>query len=150
MNKKSLFTLLVLLACATSSFAASWVQVSKSQYVDETSIKPSHSYGTYTFKAKAVADGTPFERHNGKDIWQVTSSMYVDCRDAYIREISYSLYDSSSRLVASNKTSGNQWRNIGPGNTTHDLYAYVCRSPVAHYNPNFYNKYNNYYYRWWD
>ena len=43
------------------AFASNWVQVSHNKYVDSNSIKPSNAYGTFTFKAKAVADRAPFE-----------------------------------------------------------------------------------------
>ena len=148
--KKKILALLLLMVCTAPVFAANWVQVGKNQYVDSSSIKHSNAYGTYTFKSKALADSIPFERHNGKDVWQVTGSMYIDCRDAYIREISYSMYDSNSSLIASNKASGNQWRNIGPGSPTYDIYAYVCKSPIANYDARYYDKYHSYYYRWWN
>ena len=56
MFKKSLLALCVASICASSAFAADWVQVSHNKYVDSSSIKPSNAYGTFKFKAKAVAD----------------------------------------------------------------------------------------------
>lgn len=149
MVKKSLLVLLIALIGIIPAFAATWVQVGNGQYVDSASIRPSNAYGTFTFKAKAIADSVPFERHNGRDVWQVTGSMYVDCRDAYIREVSYSMYDSNGSTIYANKASGNQWHNISPSSSAYDLYAYVCKAPASRYDYK-YNNYKDYYYRWWN
>ena len=148
MFKKSLLALCVASICASSAFAADWVQVSHNKYVDSSSIKPSNAYGTFTFKAKAVADGVPFERHNDKDVWQINGSMYVNCRSGYLREVSYSMFDSDNKAIYSNKASGNDWRNIGPSSPVHDMYEYVCRTSER-YNWRRYDAAPNYYYKWW-
>lgn len=148
MFKKSLMALAITCLCAGSVFAADWVQVSHNKYVDASSIKPSNAYGTFTFKAKSVADRVPFENHNGRDVWQVNGSMYVNCRSGYLREVSYSMYDSDNKLIHSNKASGNDWRNIGPGSQVHDMYEYVCRTSDR-YDWRRYDRYPEYYYKWW-
>ena len=91
MFKKLLATTLACV-CLAPAFAADWVQVSHNKFVDSASIKPSNAYGTFTFKAKAVADRVPFETYDDKDVWQVNGSMYVNCRSGYLREVSYSMY----------------------------------------------------------
>lgn len=146
MFKKILFVLAA--TCLLSPcFASDWVQVSHNKYVDTSSIKPSNAYGTFTFKAKAVADRVPFETHDGKDVWQVNGSMYVNCRSGYLREVSYSMYDSDNKLIHSNKASGQDWRNVGPNSNMHDMYEYVCRTSER-YNWRRYDA-APYYYKWW-
>ena len=130
------------------AFASNWVQVSHNKYVDADSIKPSNAYGTFTFKAKAVADRAPFEVQDEKEVWQVNGSMYVNCRTGYLREVSYSMYDSENKLIHSNKASGQDWRNIGPSSPVHDLYEYVCRTSER-YNWRKYDENPHYYYKWW-
>jgi len=61
MLKKSLLTLALASFCFVPAFAADWVQVSPNKYVDASSIKPSSAYGTFTFKAKAVASGAALQ-----------------------------------------------------------------------------------------
>ena len=134
--------------CLLPVFAADWVQVSHNKFVDASSIRPSSAYGTFTFKAKAIADRVPFERHDDKDVWQVNGSMYVNCRSGYLREVSYSLFDSNNKLIHSNKASGNDWRNIGPGSPVHDMYEYVCRASER-YDWRRYDVAPHYYYKWW-
>ena len=99
MIKKSLLALGAACIMAIPAFAADWVQVSPNKYVDAASIRPSNAYGTFTFKAKAIADGVPFERYNGRDVWQVNGSMYVNCRSGYLREVSYSMFDDNNKLI---------------------------------------------------
>ena len=148
MIKKTLLALGAACFIAIPAFAADWVQVSPHKYVDAASIRPSNAYGTFTFKAKAIADGVPFERHDGRDVWQVNGSMYVNCRSGYLREVSYSLFDSNNRTIHTNKTSGNDWRNVGPGSEVFDMFDYVCRVSDR-YDWRRYDKHPNYYYKWW-
>lgn len=149
MLKKSLLILGAVAFLSLPAFAADWVQVSRNKFVDANSIKPSNAYGTFTFKAKAVADSGPFERHNGRDVWQVNGSMYVNCRTGYLREVSNTLFDSENKTIASNKASGNDWKNVGPGSVVHDMYEFVCRTSER-YNWRRYDNYPGYYYRWWN
>ena len=73
--------------------------------------------------------------------------MYVNCRSGYLREVSYSMYDSENKLIHSNKASGQDWRNVGPGSQVHDMYEYVCRTSER-YNWRRYDA-APYYYKWW-
>lgn len=149
MFKKSLLVLGLAGLFTLPALAADWVQVSPHKYVDAASIKPSNAYGTFTFKSKAVASGVPFERHDGRDVWQVNGSMYVNCRSGYLREVSYTLFDSDNKTIYSNKSSGNDWRNVGPGSPVHDLFEYVCRTSER-YDWRRYDAYPGYYYKWWN
>lgn len=148
MFKKKILVLAMLALATSTVFASDWVQVSHNKYVDSSSIKPSNAYGTFTFKAKAIADRVPFETKEDKDVWQVNGSMYVNCRTGYLREVSYSMYDSDNKLIHSNKASGQDWRNVGPSSPVHDMYEYVCRTSER-YNWRRYDRAPEYYYKWW-
>ena len=149
MLKKSLLILGLASCFALPALAADWVQVSHNKYVDASSIKPSNAYGTFTFKAKAVADRVPFETHEKEDVWQVNGSMYINCRTGYLREVSYSMYDSDNKLIHSNKASGNEWKNIGPNSPVHNIYEYVCRASERYDWRRYDLPPHNYYYKWW-
>jgi len=109
------------------AFAASWVRIGDGHYIDADSIRPSTNYGTYTMNTKYLAGSTPLEVINGKSIYTIKTSSYVDCTSNYAKTVSYSAYDKNGRLVSSGRNIWKQWCDINnPGSRAYESYAFVC------------------------
>lgn len=139
--KKILLVLSVLVVGSISANAADWEPVGQGQYVDASSVRPAAQYGTFTFKSKAIAKDSPFSTQDGRSVWQINGDMYVDCRAAYVKEVSYSTFDEDNKVIRNKRSSSNQWTNVTPNQKAYELYSYVCGAPYARYR----NDYN----RWW-
>lgn len=123
-----MFALLALVATATiPAFAKNWVQIGNGHYIDVDSIKPSSTYGAYTFDTKYLAqNGIPLEVINGRKVWTIKTKSYIDCKSAYGKTISYSALDADDRTIVSGNSVHKQWLNIGTSGRASESYDFVC------------------------
>lgn len=127
-NIIKMFSVLALITVVSlPAFAKNWVQIGIGHYIDIDSIRPSSTYGSYTFETKYLAqNGVPLEYINGRKIWTVKTKSYIDCKSAYAKTISYTALDADDKTVVSSNSVYKQWLNIGSNGRASESYDYIC------------------------
>lgn len=135
-----LFSVLVLVsAISLPAFAKNWVRIGEGHYIDVDSIKPSSSYGAYTFDTKYVGQGVPLEVVNGRKVWTIKTRSYIDCKSAYGKTLSYSALDSDDRTIVSGNSIHKQWLNLGTRGRGAESYEFVCTDKYLDLRPGYHN-----------
>lgn len=139
--KKTLLTLGFMSLLVVPAFATNWVLIGDGHYIDTDSITPSTVYGGYTYTTEYLSsNGNPLEVINGKDIHQIITHSYIDCRANYAKTITYTAYDRNRKIVVNGRSVGKNWYDINtPGSKAYESYNFVCTDKYINarkgYNP---------------
>lgn len=129
--KKSVLRLLLgvaFLFLAVPAFATNWVLIGDGHYIDSDSIKPANEYGTYTMQTEYLSkNNVPLEIINGKEIYNIKTNSFIDCRNHFAKTVSYSAYDANKKHVVTGTGVAKHWYDIhNPGSRAYESFAFVC------------------------
>ena len=123
--KKIVFLLLgIITMTSVPAFAVSWIKIGEGHYIDVDSIRPSQTYGSYTFDTKYLSTGSPLEEINGRKVYTINTNSFMDCRTFYGKTLTYTGLDEAGRVVVRGRDVQKQWNEINaPGSRAYESYC---------------------------
>jgi hypothetical protein len=128
---------------AAPVFAVNWVRIGEGHYIDSDSIRPSTTYGSFTFDTRYLGGNSPLEEINGKKVWTINTNSYIDCKSAYGKTLTYTALDKDYKVVMRGKNVQKQWYGMDtPGSRGNESYTFVCTDRYL-------DRYHDYHRMWW-